>query len=89
MRSVRHCITSDWQRTNTSMQPGVRNYVIWNGRNTSKHHEHMREIQEKKDLKTVEHIEAETKWLPFSSQHFQMHFLQWKCINFYSGFTEI
>ena len=23
------------------------------------------------------------KWRPFSRRHFQMHFLEWKCINFY------
>ena len=28
------------------------------------------------------HIEAETKWLTFSRWHFQMHFLEWKCMNF-------
>ena len=28
------------------------------------------------------HIEAETKWPPFSRRHFQMHFLEWKCMNF-------
>ena len=27
---------------------------------------------------TCEHIEAETKLLPFSRQHFQWHFLEWK-----------
>ena len=25
---------------------------------------------------------AETRWPPFSRRHFQMHFLEWKCINF-------
>ena len=28
-------------------------------------------------------IEDETKWLPFSRCHFQIHFLERKCINFY------
>ena len=28
------------------------------------------------------HIEAETKWSPFSRRHFQMHFLEWKHISF-------
>ena len=27
-------------------------------------------------------IEAETRWLPFSRRHFQMHFLEWKYMNF-------
>ena len=27
------------------------------------------------------HIEAETKWPPFSRRHFQMIFLEWKCMN--------
>ena len=31
---------------------------------------------------STEHIEAETKWPTFSGWHFQMHFLEWKCINF-------
>ena len=26
------------------------------------------------------HIESETKWTPFRRRHFQMHFLEWKCI---------
>ena len=29
------------------------------------------------------------KWTPFSRRHFQMHFLQWKCTNFYWNFTEV
>ena len=29
-----------------------------------------------------QHTEAETKWPPFFRRHFQMHFLEWKCINF-------
>ena len=29
-----------------------------------------------------QHIEAETKWPPFSRRHFQMGFLEWKCMNF-------
>ena len=28
------------------------------------------------------HIEAETKWPPFSRRHFQMDFLEWQCTNF-------
>ena len=28
------------------------------------------------------HIGAETKWLPICKQHFQMHFPEWKCVNF-------
>ena len=35
------------------------------------------------------HIEAETKWPQFSRWHFQMHFLEWKCINFDRCFTEV
>ena len=30
----------------------------------------------------LEHLEAETKWPPFSRRHFQTHFLEWKCMNF-------
>ena len=28
------------------------------------------------------HIEAETKWTPFRRRHIQMHFREWKCMNF-------
>ena len=28
------------------------------------------------------HFEAEIKWPKFSRRHFQMHFLEWKCMNF-------
>ena len=31
---------------------------------------------------SLKHIEAETKWTPFRRRHFQMHFLEWKCMNF-------
>ena len=34
-------------------------------------------------------FEAETKWLPFSRRHFQMHFLGWKCMNSDWNFTEV
>ena len=34
------------------------------------------------------HIEAETRWLTFSRQHFQMYFLEWKCINFTEAFSK-
>ena len=27
-------------------------------------------------------IEAETRWTTFSRRHFQMHFLEWNCLNF-------
>ena len=37
----------------------------------------------------VQHIEAETRWLPFSRWHFQMPFLEWKCINFDWDFTVV
>ena len=36
-----------------------------------------------------QHIEAETKWQPFLRWHFQMLFLEWKCMNFYQYFTEV
>ena len=29
------------------------------------------------------------KWSPFSRWHFQMHILEWKCINFDKDFTEV
>ena len=35
------------------------------------------------------HIEAETKRPPFSRRHLQMHFHEWKCMNFDSNFTEV
>ena len=34
-------------------------------------------------------IETETKWPPFSRRYFQMHFLEWKCMNFEWDFTEL
>ena len=33
-------------------------------------------------VQRFQHIEAETNWLLFFRQHFQMHFLGWKCMNF-------
>ena len=36
----------------------------------------------------LKHIEAETKWPPFSRRHFKMLFLEWKCMNFHSNFIE-
>ena len=35
------------------------------------------------------HIEAETKWTPFRTQHFQRHFLEWKYLNSIWNFIEI
>ena len=35
------------------------------------------------------HIEAETKWLPFSRWHFQMHFLELQSLYFDGNFIEI
>ena len=35
------------------------------------------------------HIEAETKWPPFSRRHFQMRFTEWECVIFYQDFTEV
>ena len=35
------------------------------------------------NLRPLKHIEAETKWPPSSRRHFQMDFIEWKCINFY------
>ena len=35
----------------------------------------------------ITHIEAETKWLTFCRQHFQMHFPEWKCLNFEYNLT--
>ena len=33
-------------------------------------------------IHTNQHIEADTRWPPFSWRHFQMHFHEWKCKNF-------
>ena len=33
-------------------------------------------------LYDYQHIEAETKWTPFSRRHFEMDFLEWKCMHF-------
>ena len=35
------------------------------------------------------HIEAETKWPTFPRQYFQVHFLEWKCVNFGQNSTEV
>ena len=40
-------------------------------------------------ISAVPHIEAKTKWPPFSRQHFQMHCPEWKCMNFDEYFTEV
>ena len=37
----------------------------------------------------IKHIETETKWPPFSRRHFQMHLLEWECMNFDIDFTEV
>ena len=34
------------------------------------------------------HVEAETKWTPFSRRYLQMHFLEWKCLKFDQNSTE-
>ena len=36
-----------------------------------------------------EHNKAKKKWLLFGRQHFQMHFLEWKLLNFEQDFTKI
>ena len=36
-----------------------------------------------------EHNKAKKKWLLFRRQHFQMHFLEWKLLNFEQDFTKI
>ena len=36
-----------------------------------------------------QHIEVETKWRPFYRWPVQMHFLEWKCMNFDWNFTEV
>ena len=35
-----------------------------------------------KIVNIAEHIEAETKWPPFRWRCFQMHFIEWKFMNF-------
>ena len=35
------------------------------------------------------HIEAEAKWMPFRRRHFQVHFLEWRCLNYFLNFTEL
>ena len=35
------------------------------------------------------HIEAETKWTPFHRRHFEVHFLEWKCLNSDWNFIEV
>ena len=40
-------------------------------------------------LQTILQIETVTKWSTFRRRPFQMHFLQWKYLNFDSNFTEV
>ena len=40
-------------------------------------------------LNVFQHIEAEIKCPPFGSRHFQMHFLEWKRMNFDYNFAEV
>ena len=40
-------------------------------------------------LERLFNTEAETKWTPFTRRHFQMHFLEWKYVNFNWDFTEV
>ena len=35
------------------------------------------------------HIETETKWTPFRRRHFQVHFLEWRCLNSKQNFTDV
>ena len=35
------------------------------------------------------HTESETKWQPFCTRHFQIHFFQWKYMNFDWNVTEL
>ena len=42
-----------------------------------------------KFAKLCYHIEAETRWSTFSRRYFQMHLLEWKCMNFDYDFTEV
>ena len=37
---------------------------------------------------TVHKFNTLTRWPPFCRRHFQMHFLEWKCLNFYWYFTK-
>ena len=37
----------------------------------------------------VYHTDAETKWSPFAEDIEEMHFSEWKCINFDRDFIEI
>ena len=36
-----------------------------------------------------QHFEAETKLPPYHRRHFQVHFLEWKCMNFSKDLTEV
>ena len=37
----------------------------------------------------LQHTEAKTRWPSFSRRHFQMHFIEWRCLNFAWYFTEV
>ena len=36
-----------------------------------------------------ESIWQETKWTPFRRRHFQVHFREWKCLNYNQNLTEV
>ena len=40
-------------------------------------------------MRKTKHIEAGTKWTPFRRRHFQVRFVEWKCLISDQNFTEV
>ena len=55
---------------------------------TTRKHNPSWAIEQNCDIKGLDN-EVETKWPPFSRRNFQMHFLEWKCMNSDKDFTEL
>ena len=53
------------------LQALLNDIYIWN----------MYPLLKKSEALSISLIEAETKWTAFRRRHFQVHFLEWKCLN--------
>ena len=79
-------ITSRWFATSRLATLASVRLVYWCGKQL--HHSYGSNTQEDPNWHLL-HAKAQIKWLPFHTQHFQIHFLVWKLSHFYSKFTEI
>ena len=67
--------------TRTTITKHVAAYMLRFGYHICNLHGQLRDILQLFKCISHEHIEAETKMLPFHRRHFQMHFVEWKCMN--------